>query len=243
MGMCYPFAMEKARKWYADHVTVDDSGKRPKVIVHPDRDNLDKFKVVHGTTTNKWSGDAKPVFHAWVQMGDMIFDDQTKTTKPNGIDEATYYDVFSAEPKNEYTAKQAIAKCSTKGTEGPWDAKSIAKMKARDAWLGENKMNKTKLKKMIKEELQAVLEAVPYGDEPSQLGAGRTIEEVWQSLQDSAGQAHSDLQMLAIHLGNAGATVEEVDAAANTLEGMLDSLDQDVKRDVQQIVMRSRRGD
>ena len=157
MGMCYPFAMEKARKWYADHVTVDDSGKRPKVIVHPDRDNLDKFKVVHGTTTNKWSGDAKPVFHAWVQMGDMIFDDQTKTTKPNGIDEATYYDVFSAEPKNEYTAKQAIAKCSTKGTEGPWDAKSIAKMKARDAWLGENKMNKTKLKKMIKEELQAAL--------------------------------------------------------------------------------------
>tara|TARA_R110000796_G_scaffold186335_7_gene303277 strand:- start:1801 stop:2484 length:684 start_codon:yes stop_codon:yes gene_type:complete len=157
MGMCYPFAMEKARKWYADHVTVDDSGKRPKVIVHPDRDNLDKFKVVHGTTTNKWSGDAKPVFHAWVQMGDMIFDDQTKTTKPNGIDEATYYDVFSAEPKNEYTAKQAIAKCSTKGTEGPWDAKSIAKMKARDAWLGENKMNKTKLKKMIKEELQTAL--------------------------------------------------------------------------------------
>ena len=40
-GLCYPFAMEKARKWYADHITVDDSGKRPKVIVDPDRDNLD----------------------------------------------------------------------------------------------------------------------------------------------------------------------------------------------------------
>ena len=99
------------------------------------------------------------------------------------------------------------------------------------------------IKQIIKEELQAVLEAVPYGDEPSQLGAGRTIEEVWQSLQDSAGQAHSDLQMLAIHLCNAGASVEEVDAAANTLEGIIDSLDQDVKRDLQQIVMRRRRGD
>ena len=154
--------MEKARKWFDDHVTDDDSGKRPKVIVHPDRDNLDKFKVVHGTVTNKWSGDGKPVLHAWVQMGDMIFDDQTKFTKPNGIDKATYYDVFSAEPKNEYTAKQAIAKCHTKGIEGPWDAKSMAKMKARDAWLGENKMNKTKLQRIIKEELQAVLkEATP----------------------------------------------------------------------------------
>jgi len=162
IGLCYPFAMEKARKWYDDHVTVDMSGKRHKVIVDPDRDNLDKFKVVHGTVTNKWSGDAKPVLHAWVQMGDMIFDDQTKFTKPNGIDKATYYDVFSAEPKNEYTAKQAIAKCHTKGVEGPWDAKSMAKMKARDAWLGENKMNKTKLQRIIKEELQAVLkEATP----------------------------------------------------------------------------------
>jgi hypothetical protein len=161
IGLCYPFAMQKARKWYADHVTVDYSGKRPKVIVHPDRDNLDKFKVVHGTTTNKWSGDAKPVFHAWVQMGDMIFDDQTKHTKPNGIDEATYYDVFSAEPKNEYTAKQAIAKCSLKGTEGPWDAKSIAKMKARDAWLGENKVDKVNIKQLVKETLEAALNEGP----------------------------------------------------------------------------------
>ena len=158
IGLCYPFAMEKARKWYDDHVTVDDSGKRPKVIVHPDRDNVDKFKVVHGTVTNKWSGEGKPVLHAWVQMGDKIFDDQTKSTKPNGIDKATYYDVFQAEPKNEYTAKQAIAKCHTKGGEGPWDAKSMAKMKARDAWLTkESKMNKTKLKRIIKEELQAIL--------------------------------------------------------------------------------------
>ena len=154
MGMCYPFAMEKARKWYDDHVTVDMSGKRPKVIVHPDRDNLDKFKVVHGTVTDKWQDPPKPTLHAWIEMGDTVFDDQTKYTKPNGIDKATYYDVFQAEPNNEYTAKQAIAKCSLKGTEGPWDAKSIAKMKARDAWLGENKVN---IKQIIKEELQAVL--------------------------------------------------------------------------------------
>jgi len=233
IGLCYPFAMEKARKWFDDHVTDDDSGKRPKVIVHPDRDNLDKFKVVHGTVTNKWSGDGKPVLHAWVQMGDMIFDDQTKFTKPNGIDKATYYDVFQAEPKNEYTAKQAIAKCHTKGGEGPWDAKSIAKMKARDAWLGENKVN---IKKIIKEELQTVLK------ERESLGADRTIEEVWQSLQDNAGQAHKDLQMLAIHLGNAGSTIEEVDAAANTLKGMLDLLERDVKRDVQNVVLQAERG-
>jgi len=266
IGLCYPFAMQKARKWYADHVTVDYSGKRPKVIVHPDRDNLDKFKVVHGTTTNKWSGDAKPVFHAWVQMGDMIFDDQTKHTKPNGIDEATYYDVFSAEPKNEYTAKQAIAKCSLKGTEGPWDAKSIAKMKARDAWLGENKVN---IKQIIKEELTKYLEEIPQtptdagrkmgqdptgdetstlgleeaeGDEADSLGADRTIEKVWQSLQDNAGQAHKDLQMLAIHLGNAGSTIEKVNAAANTMKGILDLLDTNVKPDVQKVVLQAERG-
>jgi hypothetical protein len=149
---------------------VDDSGKRPKVIVHPDRDNLDKFKVVHGTVTNKWSGDAKPVLHAWVQMGDMIFDDQTKFTKPNGIDKATYYDVFSAEPKNEYTAKQAIANCHTKGIEGPWDAKSMAKMKARDAWLGETRMNKTKLRKIIKEEMQRYLKEFDIPQSPTDKG-------------------------------------------------------------------------
>ena len=38
-------------------------------------------------------------------MGDIIFDDQTKLTKPNGIDKATYYDVFQAEPKNEYRTR------------------------------------------------------------------------------------------------------------------------------------------
>tara|TARA_R110002020_G_scaffold72873_4_gene187180 strand:- start:224 stop:934 length:711 start_codon:yes stop_codon:yes gene_type:complete len=188
--------MEKARKWYADHITVDDSGKRPKVIVHPDRDNLDKFKVVHGTVTNKWSGDAEPVLHAWVQMGDMIFDDQTKFTKPNGIDKATYYDVFSAEPKNEYTAKQAIAKCHTKGIEGPWDAKSIAKMKARDAWLGESRMN---IEQIIKEELKAVLnEDDDYDDFPSANDL-QDLENTrrWESDRLNADDQHGSLEQIA----------------------------------------------
>ena len=98
-------------------------------------------------------------------------------------------------------------------------------------------MNKTKLKRIIKEELQTVLK------EQESLGADRTIEEVRESLQDSAGQAHKDLQMLAIHLGNARYTTQEVDGAVKDLEGILLMLDQDVKRDVQQIVLRSRRGD
>ena len=97
-------------------------------------------------------------------------------------------------------------------------------------------MSKPKLKKIIKEELQTVLK------ERESLGADRTIEEVWQSLQDNAFQAHKDLQMLAIHLGNAGSTIEEVDAAANTLEEMLLMLDRDVKRDVQNVVLQGKRG-
>ena len=80
-------------------------------------------------------------------------------------------------------------------------------------------------------------------DEADSLGAGRTIEEVWQSLQDNAFQAHKDLQMLAIHLGNAKYTTEEVDNAVDTLERMLNMLNQDVRRDVQGVVSQTRRGE
>ena len=60
---------------------------------------------------------------------------------------------------------------------------------------GDMEINKMNIKKIIKEELQTVLKE-------RSLGADRTIEEVWQSLQDNAFQAHKDLQMLAIHLGS-----------------------------------------
>ena len=71
--------------------------------------------------------------------------------------------------------------------------------------------------------------------EAGSLGAGRTIEEVWQSLQDNAFQAHKDLQMLAIHLGNAKYTTKEVDDAVDTLERMLNMLNQDVVSDVRKM--------
>tara|TARA_R110000824_G_scaffold6080_1_gene27990 strand:+ start:66 stop:536 length:471 start_codon:yes stop_codon:yes gene_type:complete len=67
------------------------------------------------------------------------------------------------------------------------------------------------------------------------LGAGRSIEEVWISMQSSVEQAHKDLQMLAIHLGNAKSSTKEVDDAVDTLERMRDMLNQDVVNDVRKI--------
>ena len=109
-------------------------------------------------------------------------------------------------------------------------------------------MNQAQLREIIEEELQSVLKEFKSTtesplDEADSLGAGRTIEEVWQSLQDNAFQAHKDLQMLAIHLGNAKYTTQEVDDAVDTLEGMLLMLNQDVRRDVQGVVSQSRRGE
>ena len=49
MGMCFPFAYEKAKEWFDAH------------IKHPDLNNKDKFKVVHGTITDKWEKPPKSV--------------------------------------------------------------------------------------------------------------------------------------------------------------------------------------
>ena len=130
-GECYPFAVEKARAWFRDH--IDRSKPRGK-RAHPDIDNKDKFKVVHGRATNKWSGES--YLHAWVEMGDTIFDDQTKMTKPDGVDRETYYDHFQPEPIAEYTAEEVMVNC-IKGGPGPWDEESRESMRQRDAWLHE----------------------------------------------------------------------------------------------------------
>ena len=123
MGMCFPFAYEKAKEWFDAH------------IKHPDLNNKDKFKVVHGTITDKWEKPPKPVVHGWVEMGDMVFDDQTKHTKPDGVPKELYYDHYQPESKKEFTAMEAIINCAKYGGTGPWDDDLYAKLQQRDAWL------------------------------------------------------------------------------------------------------------
>ncbi len=115
IGLCFPFAVEKAEEWWRQH--LDRSKPRGKGI-HPDIDNLDKFKVIHGRTTNKWNGES--VEHAWVEMGDMIFDWQTHSTKPNGISREVYYDMYQPDIYKVYTAEETVKKCMMSGHAGPW---------------------------------------------------------------------------------------------------------------------------
>ena len=135
MGMCFPFAYQKAEEWFEQHYTPppdpDDVGKK-----HPDLNDKSKFKVVHGTVTDKWKQPPKPVVHGWVEMGDLVFDDQTSHTKPNGVDREFYYDMFQPVPSKEFTAEEAVNNCVMYGGEGPWDDDLHAQMQQRDAWLG-----------------------------------------------------------------------------------------------------------
>ena len=101
LGQCYPFAVEMSNK----------SSKSEFA-------DLSKFKVVHGRITDKFSGES--VLHAWVEKGNMVFDDQTKHTRPNGTPKAVYYDIYQPEPHEEYTAEETILKCIKTGHKGPW---------------------------------------------------------------------------------------------------------------------------
>ena len=118
LGQCYPFTNKMAREWSEAHI---DKTKPPGKGVHPDIDNKDKFKVVHGRTTDKFSGES--VLHAWVEKGDLVFDAQTSHTKPDGIPRDVYYDMFQPESHEEYTAEETMIKCVTKGHQGPWEDK------------------------------------------------------------------------------------------------------------------------
>ena len=131
-GMCFPFAYQKAEEWFEAHFTKASRGRRLKR--HPDLNDKSKFKVVHGTITDKWEKPVKPVVHGWVEMGDLVFDDQTQHTKPDGVNKEFYYEMFQPEVYREFTAEEAIVNCAMKGGEGPWDDDLWAQMQQRDAW-------------------------------------------------------------------------------------------------------------
>ena len=135
MGMCFPFAYQKAEEWFETHFMKGGKGRRPKR--HPDLNDKSKFKVVHGTITDKWKKPPKPVVHGWVEMGDLVFDDQSKITKPDGVPKDVYYDMYQPEVYKEFTAEEAIINCAKYGGEGPWDEDLYAMMQDRDAWLQE----------------------------------------------------------------------------------------------------------
>ena len=102
IGMCYPFAVNMAKE---SPVSA--------------RNDLKKFKVVHGKVTDKFSGDSYN--HSWVEKADLVFDDQTKITKPDGIPKDVYYDLYQPEISKEYTAAEAIVNCVNTGHAGPWE--------------------------------------------------------------------------------------------------------------------------
>ncbi len=131
VGMCFPFAAKKAEDWFDQHFEAR-RGRAPKR--HPDLNNMDKFKVVHGKVTDQWKKPSKPIVHAWVEMGDLVFDDQTKMTKPNGVPKDVYYDIYQPEVVKEYNAEEVVVNCIMKG-EGPWDEGLVDTMKQRDAWM------------------------------------------------------------------------------------------------------------
>ena len=161
IGQCFPFAYEMAQKWWSDHV---DRTKHRGEGIHPDLDDKSKFKVVHGTVTNKWHDPPKAVVHAWVEMGDMIFDDQTKATKPNGVPRDVYYDMFQPEIRNEYTAEEVVMKCTRTGSPGPWDEESLGSMRIRDAWLNDG---------LLRENVDISINGIPLNVELASDNAGR----------------------------------------------------------------------
>ena len=138
MGMCFPFAYQKADEWFEAHFTKGGPGRRMKR--HPDLNDKSKFKVVHGTVIDKWESPPKAVVHGWVEMGDMVFDAQTQVTKPDGIPRDVYYDMFQPEPYAEFTAEEAVLNCALRGGgEGPWDEDLAAMLRERDAWMDEGR--------------------------------------------------------------------------------------------------------
>ena len=160
MGMCFPFAAKKAEEWFDQHFEAR-RGRAPKR--HPDLNNMDKFKVVHGKVTDKWKKPPKPIVHAWVEMGDMVFDDQTKITKPDGIPKDVYYDMFQPEVVKEYNAEEVVVNCIMKG-EGPWDDDLYAQMQARDAWMNEATEHDDHFKPLMDSGYEGIKQAIELAD-------------------------------------------------------------------------------
>ena len=103
IGQCYPHAAKMAQQ-----STVEEFS------------DLSKFKVVHGTVTHTMSSSPKPIKHAWVEKGDMIFDWQTHSQKPDGIPRDIYYDMYAPEIHDEYTAEETMVNCLKHNRPGPW---------------------------------------------------------------------------------------------------------------------------
>ena len=116
LGQCYPFAVKMAKAWSDAMI---DRTKPPGKGVHPDIDNKDKFKVVHGRITDKFSGES--VLHAWVEKPGLVFDEQTSHTKPEGVPRDVWYEMFQPEAHKEYTAEEAMLTCTRQRQMGPWD--------------------------------------------------------------------------------------------------------------------------
>ena len=100
LGQCYSFAAKKAIDWFA----ADREGE---------------FKLIQGRCTDKWNGES--YLHAWVEIGDRVFDWQTSFTQPNGVPRDVFYDHYQPEPYREYTAEAAVSVCLKAGHWGPWD--------------------------------------------------------------------------------------------------------------------------
>ena len=185
-GMCFPFAAKKAEEWFDQHFEAR-RGRAPKR--HPDLNDMDKFKVVHGKVTDQWKKPPKPIVHAWVEMGDLVFDDQTRITKPDGVPKDVYYDMYQPEVVKEYNAEEVVVNCVMKG-EGPWDEELRDTMKQRDAWLNET------IRELLKEDPMGFVHDVAaaseefgeegemfFGGDPGK-GGGKAIKRAFNANAD-----------------------------------------------------------
>ena len=87
IGQCYPHAVNMAKESQVS-----------------DRNDLKKFKVVHGRVTNKFSGESYD--HAWVEKGGTVFDWQTRITKPDGVPKEAYDDILRYKRDKEANSKE-----------------------------------------------------------------------------------------------------------------------------------------
>ena len=113
IGQCYPHVVKMAK------------GSSQEEFA-----DLTRFKVAHGRVTDKYSGES--VQHAWVEKGDMIFDWQTHSTKPDGISKDVYYDMYAPEIHNEYTAEETMVNCLKSGQAGPWTMQESVSLEQED---------------------------------------------------------------------------------------------------------------
>ena len=113
IGQCYPHVVKMAK----------DSSQEEFA-------DLTRFKVAHGRVTDKYSGES--VMHAWVEKGDMVFDWQTHSTKPDCIPKDVYYDMYTPEIHDEYTAEETMVNCLKSGQSGPWTLKESVSLEQEE---------------------------------------------------------------------------------------------------------------